>query len=130
MILAAGVYKLPDLAGPLGDGIRGQVLAGSVAAALSAYFSVRFDALVRDENPQTVRDLLCLGRSARNAVLRCDRVAGARSDVGRCHRVDLVAQRLVCLWKGNYCLIISGLLELDNSREQRPSMNRSVKRWL
>src|SRR5438093_2944772 len=42
VILAAGVYKLPDLAGPLGDGIRGQVLAGSVAAAPSAYFSVRF----------------------------------------------------------------------------------------
>jgi len=39
VILAAGVYKLPDLAGPLGDGIREQVLAGSVAAELpsSAY---------------------------------------------------------------------------------------------
>jgi undecaprenyl-diphosphatase len=42
VILAAGVYKLPDLVGPLGNGIRGQVLAGSVAAGLSAYLSVRF----------------------------------------------------------------------------------------
>jgi undecaprenyl-diphosphatase len=42
VILAAGVYKLPDLFGPLGDGIRGQVLAGSVAAGVCAYLSVRF----------------------------------------------------------------------------------------
>ena len=42
VILAAGVYKLPDLVGPLGNGIRGQVLAGSVAAGASAYVSVRF----------------------------------------------------------------------------------------
>ncbi len=41
-IFAAGVYKLGDLTGPLGDGIRGQVLAGSIAAALAAYVSVRF----------------------------------------------------------------------------------------
>ena len=40
-IFAAGVYKLPDLAGHLGDGIRGQVLAGSVAAGLAAYAAVR-----------------------------------------------------------------------------------------
>ena len=42
IILAAGVYKIPDLTGPLGNGIRGQVLAGSVAAALAASVSVRF----------------------------------------------------------------------------------------
>ena len=42
IILAAGVVKLPDLAGPLGDGVRGQVLAGSIAAALAAYVAVRF----------------------------------------------------------------------------------------
>jgi len=41
-IFAAGVYKLPDLSGHLGDGIRGQVLAGSVAAALAAYAAVRW----------------------------------------------------------------------------------------
>ena len=42
IILAAGVYKLPDLTGHLGDGIRGQVLAGSVGAGLASYVSVRF----------------------------------------------------------------------------------------
>jgi undecaprenyl-diphosphatase len=42
IILAAGVYKLPDLFGDLGNGVRGQILAGSLAAGLAAYFSVRF----------------------------------------------------------------------------------------
>ncbi len=42
VILAAGVYKLPDLAGPLGNGIRGQVVVGSICAAAAAYVSVRF----------------------------------------------------------------------------------------
>ena len=42
IILAAGLLKLPDLFGTLGNGIRGQVLAGSVAAGVAAYFSVRF----------------------------------------------------------------------------------------
>ncbi len=42
VILAAGVYKLPDLLGPNGEGIRGQVLAGSLVAAVAAYASVRF----------------------------------------------------------------------------------------
>jgi undecaprenyl-diphosphatase len=42
IILAAGVYKLPDLTGPLGNGIRGQALVGAVFAGLAAYASVRF----------------------------------------------------------------------------------------
>jgi undecaprenyl-diphosphatase len=42
VILAAGVLKLPDLFGPLGDGIRGQVLFGSVLSGVAAYLSVRF----------------------------------------------------------------------------------------
>ncbi|MDP9074237.1 MAG: undecaprenyl-diphosphate phosphatase [Actinomycetota bacterium] len=42
IILAAGLYKLPDLTGHLGDGIRGQVLAGSVVAGIASYISVRF----------------------------------------------------------------------------------------
>jgi undecaprenyl-diphosphatase len=42
VILAAGVLKVPDLAGPLGNGVRGQILAGSLAAGLAAYLSVRF----------------------------------------------------------------------------------------
>ncbi|WP_433202428.1 undecaprenyl-diphosphate phosphatase [Dactylosporangium sp. CS-047395] len=42
VILAAGVLKLPDLFGPLGAGIHGQVLAGSVASFAAAYLAVRF----------------------------------------------------------------------------------------
>ncbi|MET7398672.1 undecaprenyl-diphosphate phosphatase [Dactylosporangium sp. NPDC005572] len=42
VILAAGVLKIPDLFGPLGAGIHGQVLAGSLAAGVAAYGSVRF----------------------------------------------------------------------------------------
>jgi undecaprenyl-diphosphatase len=42
IILAVGVYKLGDLFGPNGDGVHGQVLAGSIAAAIAAYVSVRF----------------------------------------------------------------------------------------
>jgi undecaprenyl-diphosphatase len=42
IIFAAGIYKVPDLLGPLGNGIRPQVLAGSVASAAAAYVSVRF----------------------------------------------------------------------------------------
>lgn len=42
VILAAGVLKIPDLFGPLGDGIHGQVLAGSVASFGAAYLAVRF----------------------------------------------------------------------------------------
>jgi undecaprenyl-diphosphatase len=42
VILAAGVLKLPDLLGPLGNGIRGQVVFGSALAGLGAYASVRW----------------------------------------------------------------------------------------
>lgn len=42
VILAAGVLKLPDLGGHLGDGIRAQVLFGSVLSGVGAYLSVRF----------------------------------------------------------------------------------------
>jgi undecaprenyl-diphosphatase len=42
VIFAAGVLKLPDLAGPLGQGIGGPVLAGSLASFVTAFLSVRF----------------------------------------------------------------------------------------
>ena len=42
VILAAGVLKIPDLMGPLGNGIRGQILLGSVLSGIGAYVSVRF----------------------------------------------------------------------------------------
>jgi undecaprenyl-diphosphatase len=42
IILAAGVYKIPELFGPIGSGIGGQVLAGSVASFVAAYLAVRY----------------------------------------------------------------------------------------
>jgi undecaprenyl-diphosphatase len=42
IILAAGLYKIPELFGPLGAGIQGQVLAGSIASFVSAYLAVRY----------------------------------------------------------------------------------------
>ena len=42
VILAAGLLKIPDLFGPLGQGIGWQVLAGSVASFVAAYLAVRY----------------------------------------------------------------------------------------
>ncbi len=42
VILAAGALKIPDLFGPLGHGIRGPILFGSILSGLGAYLSVRF----------------------------------------------------------------------------------------
>jgi undecaprenyl-diphosphatase len=42
VILAAGMLKLGDLAGPLGDGVRPQILVGSLLSFVGAYLSVRF----------------------------------------------------------------------------------------
>ena len=42
VIFAAGVFKLHDLTGPLGDGIRGQVLFGSVLSFIGAFLALRF----------------------------------------------------------------------------------------
>jgi undecaprenyl-diphosphatase len=42
IILAAGIFKLPDLLGHLGNGIRGQALVGCITAAITAVFTVAF----------------------------------------------------------------------------------------
>jgi undecaprenyl-diphosphatase len=42
VILAAGVLKLPDIMGADGNGIRGQILAGSILSGIGAYLSLRF----------------------------------------------------------------------------------------
>jgi undecaprenyl-diphosphatase len=42
IILAAGVVKLPDLLGHLGNGVRGQALVACAVAAVTAVFTVRF----------------------------------------------------------------------------------------
>ena len=42
IILAAGVYKIPDLFGPQGSGIGGQVLVGSIASFVCAYLAAHY----------------------------------------------------------------------------------------
>ena len=42
VILAAGALKISDLTGSLGNDVRGQILAGSAAAAISSLFAVVF----------------------------------------------------------------------------------------
>jgi undecaprenyl-diphosphatase len=42
IIGAAALLKLPELAGPQGDGVRGQALVGALCAGVTAWFSVRF----------------------------------------------------------------------------------------
>jgi undecaprenyl-diphosphatase len=42
IILAAGIFKMPDLLGHLGDGIRGQALVAMAVAAVTAVFTVAF----------------------------------------------------------------------------------------
>jgi undecaprenyl-diphosphatase len=42
IILAAGLFKLPDLLGVHGNGVRGQALVAALAAAVAAFFAVAF----------------------------------------------------------------------------------------
>ncbi len=42
IILAAGIFKLPDLTGPLGAGIRGQALVAAACAAIGSIVSVHY----------------------------------------------------------------------------------------
>jgi undecaprenyl-diphosphatase len=42
IILAAGLLKVPELAGHTGDGVRGQAIVGAIFAAVAAFVSVRF----------------------------------------------------------------------------------------
>jgi undecaprenyl-diphosphatase len=68
IILAAGVYKVPDLFGPLGDGIRGQVLAGSAVAFVAALASAAF--LVRWFKTRTLTPfaIYCLAAGAASII--------------------------------------------------------------
>ncbi len=71
VILLAGLYKLPELFGPLGHGVRAQTLIGALFAMGTAYFAVRF--LTRWFQTRTLRPfaiyclvagLLCIIRFA------------------------------------------------------------------
>jgi undecaprenyl-diphosphatase len=61
VILAAGALKVPDLTGTLGNGIRGQVLVGSAAAAASSLFAIIFLARWFTSRTLTPFAVYCLG---------------------------------------------------------------------
>ncbi|ABD11769.1 undecaprenyl-diphosphate phosphatase [Frankia casuarinae] len=60
VILAAGLLKLPDLLGPLGDGVRGQTLFGAIVAGVVAYVSIRFLARWFETRTATPFAVYCL----------------------------------------------------------------------
>jgi undecaprenyl-diphosphatase len=59
-ILAAGVLKLPSLAGHAGDHIRGQSVVGALVAACAAYVSVRFLTRYFERRTLTPFGIYCL----------------------------------------------------------------------
>jgi undecaprenyl-diphosphatase len=61
VILAAGILKVPDLFGPLGDGIRGQVLVGSLTSGVCAYLAVRFLTRYFETRTLTPFAIYCVG---------------------------------------------------------------------
>jgi undecaprenyl-diphosphatase len=60
IILAAGLLKIPDFTGPLGDGIRGQALAGAGAAFVGALFATAFLTRYFKTNKLTPFGVYCL----------------------------------------------------------------------
>jgi undecaprenyl-diphosphatase len=60
IILAAGLLKIPDFTGPLGDGIRGQALAGAASAFIGALFSTAFLTRYFKTNKLTPFGVYCL----------------------------------------------------------------------
>jgi undecaprenyl-diphosphatase len=64
IIFGAGLIKLPDLFGSLGNGVRGQSVVGAIVAGLAAYASVRF--LMRFFETRTLWPfgIYCLGFGA------------------------------------------------------------------
>jgi undecaprenyl-diphosphatase len=64
IIGAAALLKLPELAGPKGDGIRGPALAGALCAAVTAYLSVRFLVRFFQTNRLTPFGIYCTAAGA------------------------------------------------------------------
>jgi undecaprenyl-diphosphatase len=60
IIGAAGVLKLPELLGSAGDGVRGQALAGAIAAALTTYLAVKFLLRFFETNRLTPFGIYCI----------------------------------------------------------------------
>jgi undecaprenyl-diphosphatase len=60
------VLKIPDLTGPLGAGIRGQVLFGSLLSFIGAYFALRFLVRYLSDSSRTLTPfaIYCLAAGA------------------------------------------------------------------
>jgi undecaprenyl-diphosphatase len=56
----AGVYKLPDLLGSAGDGVRGQALVAALAAAATTYLAVKFLLRFFETNRLTPFGIYCI----------------------------------------------------------------------
>jgi undecaprenyl-diphosphatase len=56
----AALYKLPQLFGSAGDGVRGAALAGALAAAVTTYFAVRFLLRFFETNRLTPFGIYCI----------------------------------------------------------------------
>ncbi|WP_028065941.1 undecaprenyl-diphosphate phosphatase [Solirubrobacter soli] len=64
LIGLAALYKLPDLLGSQGDGVRGPALVGALCAAATAYLSVRFLVRFFETNRLTPFAYYCLAAGA------------------------------------------------------------------
>jgi undecaprenyl-diphosphatase len=64
IIGAAALLKLPDLAGPQGNGVRGPALAAAACAAVTAYLSVRFLVRFFETNRLTPFAVYCTAAGA------------------------------------------------------------------
>jgi undecaprenyl-diphosphatase len=56
----AGVYKLPDLLGSAGDGVRGQALVAALVAAATTYLAVKFLLRFFETNRLTPFGIYCI----------------------------------------------------------------------
>jgi len=68
IILLAGLYKISDLTGPLGAGIRSQSIVAAVAAGVAAWLSVRFLMNYFKTRTLTPFGIYCLGFGAAMAI--------------------------------------------------------------
>jgi len=59
IIGAAAALKLPDLAGPTGNGVRGPALVGALCSAVTAYLAVRFLMKYFERNTLTPFAIYC-----------------------------------------------------------------------
>jgi undecaprenyl-diphosphatase len=60
VILAAGILKVGDLTGPLGNGVRGQIIAGTVVTFVASLFAVRFLSAYFKDRGLNVFGVYCL----------------------------------------------------------------------